>query len=135
MPAHDSGQTYGGVAPGAHLVSLKVLKADGSGKTSDVLRALEWVLDNHRAYNIRIVNLSLGHPVFESWRHDPLCAAAQKLVDAGLVVVASAGNYGKLENGKDVVYGGIASPGNTPGVITVGAVNTFQSTANAATMR
>ncbi len=117
--------------PARSVVSLKVLKADGSGQTSDVIRALEWVRDNARRLNIRVVNVSLGHPVFESYEDDPLAQAVQKTIDAGLVVVASAGNYGKVTiDGKDVpVYGGIASPGNLPDVITVGALNT-KGTAN-----
>ena len=54
------------------------------------------MLRNAQAYNIRVVNLSMGHPVFESYTDDPLCQAAQKLIDAGIVVVASAGNSGKV---------------------------------------
>ena len=127
----DSGQNYGGVAPDARIVSLKVLKADGSGQTSDVIRALAWVRDNAKRLNIRVVNVSLGHPVFESYEDDPLAQAVQKTIDAGLIVVASAGNYGKVTiDGEEVpVYGGIASPGNVPDVITVGALNT-KGTAN-----
>ena len=119
----------GGMAPGARLISLKVLKADGSGKTSDVIRALQWVLRNAKAYDIRIVNLSMGHPVFESYTDDPLCQAAQKLIDAGIVVVASAGNNGKVTVDRKMVpvYGGINVPGNLPDLITVGALNTFQT--------
>ena len=126
IAGNDFGDNYGGVAPDAKIVSLKVLKADGSGDTSDVIRALKWVRDNARRYNIRVVNVSLGHPVFESYEDDPLAQAVQKTIDAGLIVVASAGNYGKVTiDGKDVpVYGGIASPGNVPDVITVGALNT-----------
>ena len=126
IAGNDVGGNYGGVAPGAKIVSLKVLKADGSGETSDVIRALRWVRQNASRLNIRVVNVSLGHPVFESYEDDPLAQAVQKTIDAGLIVVASAGNYGKVTiDGKDVpVYGGIASPGNVPDVITVGALNT-----------
>ena len=118
------------MAPDAKIVSLKVLKADGSGETSDVIRALQWVRENATRYNVRVVNVSLGHPVFESYEDDPLAQAVQKTIDAGLIVVASAGNYGKVNiGGKDVpVYGGIASPGNLPDVITVGALNTWGTT-------
>ena len=72
-------------------MSLKVLQADGSGRTSDVLAAIEWLRANHRRYQVRIVNISLGHPVFESYEDDPLAQAVQRLIDEGLVVVASAG--------------------------------------------
>ena len=77
----DSG--YAGVAPGAHLVSLRVLKADGSGDTSDVIAAIDWALRNRTRYNLRVINLSLGHPVFESYRDDPLCQAVERAVKAG----------------------------------------------------
>ena len=74
-------------------------------------------------YNIRVVNLSLGRCV-DSYKNDAVCRAVRKLVDAGIVVVAAAGN-----NGKDAlhpkVYGRIHSPGNEPSAITVGAANTF----------
>src|SRR6185436_16206423 len=60
------------------------------------------------------------------WRNDPVCRAARKLVDAGIVVVAAAGNNGKDANGQKI-YGAIHSPGNDPSVITVGASNTYGS--------
>jgi serine protease AprX len=131
IAGNELGGNYGGVAPGTRIVSLKVLEADGSGKTSDVIRALRWVRENARRLNIRVVNVSLGHPVFQSYEDDPLAQAVQKTIDAGLIVVASAGNYGKVTiDGKDVpVYGGISSPGNLPDVITVGALNTFGTVA------
>ncbi|MEO6239415.1 MAG: S8 family peptidase, partial [Vicinamibacterales bacterium] len=112
-----------GMAPGVSILNLKVLNADGSGKTSDVIEAIDWAIAHRAAYNIRIINLSLGHPVFESYRDDPLCQAAQRAVDAGILVVAAAGNFGKTDDGRPVV-GGIIAPGNTPSVLTVGALNT-----------
>src|SRR5688572_19842767 len=57
---------FSGMAPGASLINLKVLGADGSGTTADVIEAIDWAIKYRRAYNIRIINLSLGHPVFES---------------------------------------------------------------------
>ena len=114
---------YGGMAPGAWIANLRVLGADGSGKTDAVIDAIDWAIQNRQRYNIRIINLSLGHPVFESYLDDPLCQAAQRAVDAGLVVVAAAGNFGKTDDGRPVV-GGIVAPGNTPSVLTVGAINT-----------
>ena len=118
----DSG--YPGIAPGSHIVSLKVLNGDGSGETSDVISAIQWAVDNRARYNLRIINLSLGHPVFESYRDDPLCQAVQLAVDAGMVVVAAAGNFGKTADGRSVI-GGIVSPGNSPAALTVGASNTL----------
>lgn len=114
----------GGIAPGASLVNVRVLGADGTGLTSDVIDGIDWVIAHKSAYNIRVINLSLGHPVFESCSLDPLCQEVQKAVNAGIVVVAAAGNYGKNDAGQ-MVLGSIASPGNSPYAITVAALNTW----------
>jgi serine protease AprX len=119
--------TYEGTAPGANIVALKVLDSTGSGKTSDVIAALEWVRANHKTYNIRVVNLSLGHPVFEPAGSDPLVLAAESLVRQGIVVVAAAGNMGVNPTTGLPGYGGITSPANAPSVITVGAADTRET--------
>jgi serine protease AprX len=108
---------YRGIAPAASLVSLRVLDGDGRGVTSDVIAGLDWVLANRQAYGIRVVNLSLGHPVYEPAASDPLVQAVEALWDAGVVVVCSAGNRGRSG------FGTISSPCNSPKVITVGASN------------
>jgi serine protease AprX len=114
----------GGVAPGAYLVNVRVLNDQGTGMTSDVIRAIDWVIANKSVHKIRIINLSLGHPVTESASTDPLCEAVERAVNAGIVVVASAGNRGKADDGSPIL-GGITSPGNSPHAITVGALNTW----------
>ncbi|HZP47495.1 MAG TPA: S8 family peptidase [Vicinamibacterales bacterium] len=124
LPTSVTPQYAGGLAPGANLVNVRVLGADGSGLTSDVIAGIDWVIAHKAAYNIRVINLSLGHPVFESCGVDPLCLEVQKAVNAGIIVVASAGNYGKNDAGQ-MVLGSIASPGNSPYAITVGALNTW----------
>src|SRR5262249_15386228 len=86
------------------------------------IAALDWVLSNRTAYNIRVVNLSLGTAAVESYKTDPICVAVRRLVNAGIVVVAAAGNDGKDSDGSKI-YGQIHSPGNEPSVITVGASN------------
>ena len=68
--------------------------------------------------------MSLGAPAMESYKNDPVCLAVRRLVDAGIVVVAAAGNNGKDAAGNKI-YGQIHSPGNEPSAITVGAANTF----------
>ena len=73
-----------------------------------------------RRYNIRVVNLSVGAAVTESYKTDPLTLAAKRAVDAGIVVVTAAGNLGKNAQGQ-TQYGGITAPGNAPWVLTVGA--------------
>jgi len=113
----------GGSAPSANLVDVRVLAANGSGRTSDVIAGIEWVIDNHEAYGIRVINLSLGHRVTEPSLTDPLCQAVERAVDAGIAVVVSAGNYGVTSDGIPVL-GGITSPGNSPSALTVGATDT-----------
>lgn len=113
----------GGIAPDVRLVNVRVLNATGTGWTSDVIAGIEWVIENRAKYGIRVINLSLGHPVTEPSATDPLCIAVAKATAAGLAVVASAGNAGKLADGTPVL-GGISSPGNSPYAITVGAINT-----------
>ena len=83
-------------------------------------RRLGWVVANKASYNVRVVNLSVGAAVTESYRTDPLTLAAKHAVDAGIVVVTAAGNLGKNANGQ-LQHGGITAPGNAPWVLTVGA--------------
>jgi serine protease AprX len=109
-----------GVAPGAHLIVLKVLNAAGEGRISDVIAALDYVVVNKDALQIRVVNLSVAGGVHESYHSDPLTLAAKRAVAAGLVVVAAAGNNGRGPTGR-ARYGGVTSPGNAPWVLTVGA--------------
>jgi serine protease AprX len=113
-----------GIAPGAHLVNVRVLNRVGVGYTSDVIAGIQWVVDNRVKYSIRVMNLSLGHPIQAPCAFDPLCLAAEDAVAKGLVVVASAGNSGKDAAGNPVL-GSVSTPGNAPGVITVGALNTW----------
>ena len=111
-----------GVGPKIELIDLKVIGDEGWGRTSDLIRAIDWVLANQKKYKIQVANLSLGHPPIESYRVDPLCIAVRKLVAAGITTVVSAGNLGKTKE-YPKIWGGIASPGLEPSVITVGAVN------------
>jgi len=114
----------GGIAPGVQIINVRVLGQDGTGLTSDVIAGIDWAIANRTRYNIRVINLSLGHPVTEPSATDPLCEEVLKATNAGIVVVASAGNSGKAANGTPIL-GGISSPGNSPWAITVGALNTF----------
>ena len=113
-----------GIAPDATLVSLKVLDAQGQGTISNIISALGWVAVNAKTYNIRVVNLSVGANIHESYWTDPLTLAAKALTDKGITVVAAAGNFGKNAAGQ-LQYGGITAPGNAPWVLTVGASSTM----------
>ena len=116
-----SNGAYAGVAPGVKLLSLRVLDSKGMGRTSDVIAALEFAVANKARYNIRVINLSLGHPIYESATTDPLVGAVEAAVRAGIVVVTAAGNYGANLSTGLPGYAGLASPGNAPSAITVGA--------------
>ena len=118
-----SNGTYAGVAPGVKFLSLRVLDKKGTGKTSDVIAALEFAIANRSRFGIRIINLSLGHPIYESATTDPLVQAVEAAARAGIVVVVAAGNYGTNPANGLTGYAGISSPGNAPSAITVGAAN------------
>ena len=128
-------QTFYGVARDANLINVRVLDQNGASSVSTVISGLQWVISHKAQYNIRVVNLSLGHPVGESYTTDPICQTVEALYKAGIVVVCAAGNEGRvngtlntpgLDNeGWGTSYGSIQSPGNDPYVITVGATKSM----------
>jgi serine protease AprX len=122
MAAGDG--AYSGVAPRAKLVSLDVFNSEGGGKTSDVIRAADWILENKGAYNIKVANFSLHASLKTTFMYDPLDKAVEKLWLAGVVVVCAAGNYAVDSQPSGVLY----APGNDPFVITVGAADVRGST-------
>jgi serine protease AprX len=113
----DSRGTYIGVAPKVKFVNVKVGDDQGQTTISDVLAGLQWVYAFKDTYNIRVVNLSLGSSVAESYHTSPLSAAVEILWFNSVVVVVSAGNNG---NG---AHSEIYPPANDPFVITVGAAD------------
>ncbi|WP_324825684.1 S8 family peptidase [Sinanaerobacter sp. ZZT-01] len=109
-------ERFAGTAPAADIISIKALNGDGNGTTSDILAAMQWVINNRRLYGIRVINLSLGVPTDPSYEEDPLIKGANAAVHHGITVVAAAGN-----NGPDRCT--INSPATSPYVITVGAAD------------
>jgi hypothetical protein len=118
---YDTLGARAGIAPAANIISLKVLDDHGGGYISNVIASLDWILANRVAYNIRVVNLSVGAAVTESYNTDPLTLAAKRVVEQGVVVVTAAGNLGKDRATGKTMYGAITAPGNAPWVLTVGA--------------
>jgi serine protease AprX len=116
--------TFQGVAKNVNLINLRVLDANGAGTDSDVIAAIDTAIQLQSTYNIRIINLSLGRGVYESYAQDPLCLAVEQAWQAGIVVVVAAGNDGRDNSAGSNGYGTITAPGNDPFVITVGAMNT-----------
>jgi serine protease AprX len=115
----DSSGARSGIAPAAHVVELKVLDGSGGGRISNVIAAFGYVVANKDVQHIRVVNVSLGATVYESYNFDFLTLAAKRVVDSGVVVVAAAGNNGTQAGTPH--YGSITAPGNAPWVLTVGA--------------
>jgi serine protease AprX len=104
-----------GIAPGSRIVNVKVGAMDGTVHTSQVVAALDWVVQNRQAngLNIRVINLSYGSPATPDWRLDPLAWASEIAWRRGIVVVAAAGNDGPGHE--------LSSPAYSPEIIAVGA--------------
>jgi subtilisin family serine protease len=124
--AAGASPTYPGVSPTSPIVDLRTSDAAGQSVTSDVIAAIDFATANKAALGIDVINMSLGHPIYEPAATDPMVQAVEAAVRAGLVVVASAGNRGKTDDGRPIL-GGITSPGNSPYAITVGALNTWNT--------
>lgn len=105
---------YIGVAPKSNLIDVHVTSMTGASTESDVVEGLQWIYENHKEYNIRVVNISLNASDAQSYHTSPLAAACEILWFNGIVVVTSAGNRGE---------GKIYPPANDPFVITVGATD------------
>lgn len=104
-----------GIAPGADLVFVKAFDERGRGSYLNVLAGLDWLLENHERYDIRELNLSFTAPARSHCWDDPINQAVMRPWEAGVTVVASAGNEGPEAMA-------ISVPGNNPQVITVGAL-------------
>ena len=112
---HAAGSEYKGVAPASNLIPVTAVSPDGDGDFLDIIRGIQWVVENKDAFNIRVLNLSLtATPRFAYWE-DPMNQAVLKAWQAGITVVVAAGNDGPE-------WQSIGSPGNNPYVLTVGAL-------------
>lgn len=100
-----------GVAPAASLTAYKVLNADGLGWEDDIIAAIEAAADPTNPNRADVINMSLGGPGDGT---DPVGRAATAAAEAGVVVVASAGNAGPGQHT-------VGSPGLADGVLAVGA--------------
>ena len=116
---------YAGVAPNVNIINLRVLDQNGSGTDSQVIAAIQQAIALQSTYNIRVINMSLGRPVFESYTLDPVCQAVESAWQAGIVVVVAAGNRGRDNAMGTHGFATIGAPANDPAVITVGATRTM----------
>ena len=104
--------TTTGVAPGAHVVPVKIAGESGVTDLVRLLLGLEWIAAHADDHGIRVVNISLGSAPVAAHLVD---AAVQRLWDLGLVVVVAAGNGG--EEPADA----LGTPASNTHAITVGA--------------
>src|ERR1019366_9123721 len=99
------------------------LDANGVGSDASVIAAIEAAISLKATYNIKVINLSLGRGIYESFTEDPLCQAVEQAWLAGITVVVAAGNGGRDNTVGTFGYGTITAPGNDPLAITVGTMN------------
>jgi len=113
-----------GMAPDSRVVNVKVADAHGAADVSQVIAALDWVVQhkNDNGMNIRVLNLSFGTDSTQSYIIDPLAYAAEVAWRNGIVVIAAAGNAGFAPSGS------LADPATDPYVIAVGAADTQATT-------
>jgi serine protease AprX len=117
--------TYAGMAPNVNFINLRVLDQNGNGTDSQVIAAIQQAISLKTKYNIRVINMSLGRSVFESYTLDPVDQAVEAAWKAGIVVVVAAGNSGR--SGPANGFASIGVPANDPAVITVGATRTLDT--------
>lgn len=109
-----SGGKYRGIAPQCSLVVGKVLNGSGDGTIEHMLRGIEWILQNRKNWNIRILNISIGLGLeLKSSQKETLISGVEEAWVQGLVVVAAAGNAGPRP-------GSLSPIGNSKKVLTVG---------------
>ncbi len=108
-----------GIAPDARLVSVKVGASDGAVDVTQVIAAIDWVVEhrNDAGLNIRVINLSYGTDSTQDTRTDPLAYAVENAWKNGIVVVVAGGNDGFADRN-------LANPARDPYVLAVGAVDT-----------
>lgn len=104
-----------GMAPEAELMVFKVLDKMGNGSTDMTLAALDWIVENHRKWNIRLLNFSMGYlPNANPGLQRALIRKLETLWEEGVTVVTAAGNNGPGENTVTV-------PGVSRKLLTVGS--------------
>jgi len=107
---------YRSIAPDAKVALVKVGRT-GHIPDEHIVRGLEWVLENSKKYDIRIINISAGGDFEQSYLDSPLCQMVERAVHEGLIVVCAVGNAG-MARGHPVL-----PPANSPSAISVGGLD------------
>jgi serine protease AprX len=117
-PEQPNAEAQLGIAPDARLLAVKVATSDGSVDVSQVIAALDWVVQHKddNGMRIRVINLSYGTLSAQPYQLDPLAAAAENAWKHGIVVVVAAGNEGSGATR-------LNDPAIDPYVIAVGATD------------
>jgi serine protease AprX len=115
--------TYLGMAPDARIVSVKVASADGGTDVTQVIAAIDWVVQHRHdnGLNIRVINLSYGTNSLQDYQSDPLAFAAEQAWKHGVVVVVAGGNDGFQKKKK---VPALADPALDPFLIALGSADT-----------
>jgi serine protease AprX len=115
-----------GMAPDARIVSVKVADAMGAADVSQIIAAIDWVVQNKSTggLNIRVLNLSFGTNTPHPYTIDPLCHAVEAAWKKGITVVAATGNAGYYMTPGGP---GLTSPARDPYVLSVGAADTMKT--------
>jgi serine protease AprX len=115
---------YRGIAPDARIVSVKVGDADGGFDVTQVIAAIDWVVQHAHdpGFNIRVISLSYGTNSTQAHTVDPLAYAAEQAWKHGIVVVTAAGNTG-YQRGNTAP--GLADPAYDPYVIAAGGYDSM----------
>ncbi|WP_059171349.1 S8 family serine peptidase [Bacillus sp. FJAT-27445] len=104
-----------GTAPGAEIYSIKVLNNSGEGSYSQVIQGIEWAIDQQ----MNIISMSFGGMTPSLALHEAIKKANEK----GILLVASAGNFGMGEETE-------AYPARFPEVLSVGAIDNTKQRAS-----
>ena len=113
-PESEPGTSFSGVAPHADVVAVKAGDADGNVTPDQMAAAIDWVVANRFRYGIRVISLSFGVDQLDP-SAERVTAAVERAARAGVVVVTSAGNTGRTDQG-------LTAPASSRYAIAVGAV-------------
>ena len=104
---------YRGIASHASVVLIKAF--DGKTiRSANIKKGLQWIIQHHKSYNIKVVNISLGGDKEGSGSRNSICRSVKELTALGITLVAAAGNNPV----KPVV-----PPASCEDVITVGGID------------